>query len=214
MKSRYLILPFLFLSSGMLGAQTVSSKGKVIYVKGTVQVLRSGETQGFTKGDNVSEEDQIQTGKNSTVVIDTGEGVTLKVTPQTKITLNRFSRNQNSYNVQIGGVFAKVKKGTRNFQVKTPNSTASVRGTSLFIHAQENKDTWLAVDEGEVEIIEPESGSMAVVQPCQAVNVRKNKKIKEPVGYAWLKRINWNYDPSKGSVEDASGIDELKSLYD
>jgi hypothetical protein len=131
-------------------------------VGGKVLVVKPG-----TGGDNAGKEitaktgmflaagDVIRTGEESFAsVIFQDDGSRVKLGPVATLTLNATRKQKQldkSLVLDSGKLWAKVtKKRGAEFQVKTPTSVASVKGTRFIIEETEGGETWLWVLEDAV----------------------------------------------------------------
>ena len=104
-------------------------------IKGKVEVKIGGNWTPAVKGMDIKPGTVISTGFKSTAVIDTGSSE-IFVKQLTRMSLEELSKSGNTVktnlNLRLGRVKANVKtsKGLKhNFTLKTPVSTAAVRGT-------------------------------------------------------------------------------------
>ena len=113
-------------------------------LKGDIQIIKAGETAGrpAVKDDFLGVRDQVQVGKGSSANI-TIEGVgEIELAEATSWSYEKFSLTEGKCiftgNLALGRLRAKVKKLPPDsiFEIRTPVSIASVRGTffSLFVY--------------------------------------------------------------------------------
>ena len=136
MTKRSVIAAALVLLSGMaLGAQT---EAVVQRVDGKVEVLaKTGDWQPLAGGMRIATGSTISTGFNSQAWLEVGTSLVV-VRPLTRMRLDELVQAQGTVKtdlfLQAGRVRADVKtaEGLRqDFRIRTPISTAAVRGTSL-----------------------------------------------------------------------------------
>ncbi len=125
-------------------------------IGGAVVVRRGGEDLNAKVGMFLNPGDTVKTGEDSFAsVIFQDDGSRVKLGENAILTLNakrkKLSLKKKLF-LKTGRLWAKVTKrrGTE-FQVKTPTSVASVKGTRFIIEEQKGNITWLWVLEDSVE---------------------------------------------------------------
>ena len=135
MKKIGIILIILGLFCGHLFAQ---SSGVIKEMRGKVEVQAPGESwRSASVGMTVSRGTTISTGFNSTAVIDLGNSI-LDVKPLTRLRLEELLEKEGTIQtdlfLKVGKVRAEVKTTAglkQDFKLRSPVSTAAVRGTKL-----------------------------------------------------------------------------------
>lgn len=130
-----------FLIAGASHADTVA--GVVKKKEGTVEVLRAGKSIPVELGSTIEAGDVIRTGKGSSVGLMLKDETRMAVGPSSQMALDRYSFNSDTYSGNIlvsvlKGTFAMisglvVKHNPASSQIKTPTSTAGIRGTSFVV---------------------------------------------------------------------------------
>jgi hypothetical protein len=151
MKTAGMGLALLLAGAAFLGAQAAYIRE----VRGTVEVRAPGaaEWKAAAAGEALERASLISTGFRSTALITIGNS-TLTVRPLTRLSLEEIAASQSGERVTIdlraGRVRAEVKPpagGKTDFTVRTPTTTASVRGTVF-----EFDGIRVKVDEGRVHL--------------------------------------------------------------
>ncbi len=212
MKVKLLIfLAYIFLITAYgLSAQ----EGIVTYMEGDIQIQRDSDSFPADFGSDLFQGDKITTGTDSLVIIQlTSKGV-LKLKENTVLVLEKVSRDT-SLILDQGSVFSRVNKlVTGSFSVKTRSMVAGVRGTEFFIAfgktIETEPDVWLCVNEGLVQVALVKTGESVLVKEGEGINILSGKTLTNPEFYPWTKKLNWNTDPDKGTVEDTT---DLNSAY-
>jgi hypothetical protein len=132
-----------------------------------------------TTGRQLREGDDISTGPDGTVTLTFSDGSTVVVDQNTQMNIGSFLRQRGDVrvrvNLKIGKVAARVAKSeTSNptFNVRTPNMTASDRGTAFTVrYDKQTQTTTVAVEEGTVDVT-PENSSL------QAVSLRAGQQVQ------------------------------------
>lgn len=161
-KNKSILFLLLLLSVLIIFPAALSSKDIIAYigdVKGDVKVTRSnpGEIESAKIGMFIFPGDHVKTGKESyAAIIFQDDGSRLKLDSNTSLTLDATRQkkklNKKMY-LGVGKMWAKVvkKRGT-DFQVRTPTSVASVKGTKFIIEELAIGQTWLWVLEEAVQL--------------------------------------------------------------
>ena len=143
----------------------------VLYVdEGTVEVnTGSGWTQGSDEME-LPAGAQVRTGSGAASVV-LLEGEVMHLEPNTEVTLSEVSENKIKILQTLGETWHKVTKisGVSTYEVETPNTVATVRGTEFYVNTGEDDD--IAVEEGEVE-------AGFVKQPSKKLMVKSKHKMK------------------------------------
>jgi hypothetical protein len=181
-KRKNILFLVLLLSLILIIPTSIFAKGDLIAfvgkVKGDVMVTRAnpGDTEPAKAGMFLYSGDMIKTGdKSYTDIIFQDDGSRLKLDPETTLTLEATrTQKRLSKKVRLGAgkMFAKVSKrrGTE-FQVTTPTSVASVKGTDFSMEEKTWPEThlWVLSDVVEftngIQTIFVTAGQHAVATP-------------------------------------------------
>jgi hypothetical protein len=132
--------------------------------KGNLQIMRANKAIKYKNGEMLFNNDEVKTGGESFAAIKYLDGgATVKVFPNSIIKLAAIKQGKTldkSTSITKGGLYSKINgKIKGNFQVETPTTVASVKGTGFMTKYTEDKKTIINVLEGEVEIQHKESGN-------------------------------------------------------
>ena len=135
MKTIATLSVLLLLAAGLAGAQT---QAVVKSFTGKVEILTGRQAWAPVKvGQNLGLGTTISTGFNSTAVLQLGASV-LSVKPLTRLRINEIVAREGTVKtdlfLQVGKVRADIKTAeglTQDFKLKSPVSTAAVRGTGF-----------------------------------------------------------------------------------
>lgn len=91
---------------------------------------------GFTpanEGMALHQDDVIRTGDGATAMIVLYEGILVRLAPLTEVSITELSAKENIVTQHSGTVWSKIAHigGIEKYDIKTPTTTATVRGTSL-----------------------------------------------------------------------------------
>lgn len=135
---------------------------KAVSVQGTVEVKKVGESQWqpVKLNDTFCAGDVIQTRANSRASLAMANDSTLRVNQKSEITLREVKEKKTSFLDLIKGATHFFSRTPRGLEVKTPYTTAGVRGTEFLVTVEEGR-TLLTVYEGAV-LAQNEAGSLAL----------------------------------------------------
>jgi len=188
---------------------------ELAYSEGDVTLVRQARTIEAEPGLALFQGDTLRTGRDGLAIIKLARGAEIKVRENTSLDLDGLEANV-SLTLRAGGVFSKVDKllGSR-YTIRTESAVAGVRGTEFFVAYGRTidlkPDVWLCVNDGSVEVAIVESGEKVVVEEGKGINIIGGTRLTAPRGYAWTRRLNWNTDPSGGSVFDKTDLDQAYS---
>lgn len=119
--------------------------GNVATLKGTATVTRNGTTTALKLQDDIYKGDELQTGKNSTLIVTFTDDTTLNLSASSQIVVDNFvyqdgaKDNAALINVTKGTmafVAAAVAK-TGDMKIETPTATLGIRGTTGVVEVPE-----------------------------------------------------------------------------
>jgi hypothetical protein len=160
----FIILAFLLINLSGLGAQPIAV---VLKVKGTVGLQKEGQAKGavMKRGTRLENGDKLVTGKKSYAAVRfIDDASLLRIRSNSRCTI-RGQKEQNKIlkNVflEVGTILARVTKQKGKFEVATPTSVASVKGTEWIIDQILQGGTYFYGLGGVVEITN--SGGVALL---------------------------------------------------
>jgi len=178
-------------------AVTIKSKGKV-------DVYQSGKTSNtdLKKGARLNDGDKIVTGTKSYAAVRfIDDGSLVRVRANSSCTIKGKEENneilKNVY-LEVGTVFAKISKQKGKFQVTTPTSVASVKGTQFISDHRGAKGTYYFGEEGTVEVSN-DAGS-ALLKPGETAFVANSKTA--PVVRKTVEGEKPGFDEDYGSEDE------------
>jgi hypothetical protein len=160
MRSKNYILSIAFLlvlafSISTMAAETIAV---VLKIKGKVSITRGTQAQSITlkRGSRLEDGDKLKTEKNSYAAVRfIDDASLLRVRANSICTIKgKKDKNQVIKNVvlEVGTILAKVTKQRGKFEISTPTSVASVKGTEWITEQRYNGGTFYYGLEGVVEI--------------------------------------------------------------
>jgi len=160
---------------------------KVVQVRGQVEILGEGSNwRALEPNETLSPGMQIRTG-NGRATLYTSDQVELRLTENAHLA-NLSETVIPTVRLESGKLWLKVhgvrdeKSGDPRIVILAPNAIAGVRGSLLFLDAETSETTTIAVFDGEVAVLEPETGSelltlsadqaTRIESPGQATSIR------------------------------------------
>lgn len=124
--------------------------------KGKVTLERSAKSVKFNNGELLQNKDVLRTGAESFAAYKYIDGSSnIKVFSNSVVTVNAVKNGaklDKNVNVNKGSIFSQIKSGTGAFNVQTPTTVASVKGTGFLTKVDELGNSMFIVSEGEVEV--------------------------------------------------------------
>lgn len=146
-------------------------------------------------GAAVSAGDIVSTGPLSLALVELDDKSRLKLDSSSAV---RIGEKTQSADLHRGGVIAKIRKATagrRNFFIRTRSAVLGVRGTEFYTALHEGSGSlWMCVNEGQVEIRNPEAKSGVLVPAGKGVRQGRDGRITPPRFFEWTRSINWQMD--------------------
>lgn len=139
-------------------------KAQLVIETGTVQVKHMGETWvSAENGMSLYQSDSVRTGNNSSATIIFFKTSLVRLDSNTEVTLEKlFREEETSITIQqdSGRTWNSVYKisGIDNYEIQTPTTVASVRGTAFVVIVWENYSTYYGVSHGILNITSISNG--------------------------------------------------------
>lgn len=201
-------------------ADSVARAAKVpaaslLFVSGAVTVESKGASHKGRQGEALADGDAVASGEGAAAIVALADGSRLKLKESSRLVLTLPGPRAPTTDIllTLGGVFAKVAKRlpAAEFRVRTPTAVAAVRGTRFFTAygraREKNRDLWVCVDEGVVEVGTDKAARPLPVPAGKGVLIKSGTDLTKPQAYDWTKKLNWNMDPGAGGVEDKTNLD-------
>jgi len=150
-----MIISVLVFSSLSTAAETIAV---VLKVKGKVSITRGGQATSLTlkRGSRLQDGDKLKTDKGSYAALRfIDDASLLRIRANSTCTIKgKKEKNQVIKNValEVGTILAKVTKQRGKFEISTPTSVASVKGTEWITEQRYNGGTFYYGLEGTFEI--------------------------------------------------------------
>lgn|GEM_PF-708398 len=210
-----LIAAHALLAASPARAADAAAAARLDFAAGAVTAETAGAKRPVKTGAALAAGDVIETAAAATAVVRLADGSRLKLRGGSRLQLTPQPPNSRATEVMLflGGVFAQITKRSTDaeFRVRTPGAVAAVRGTRFFTAfgrtRGKERDLWVCVDEGLVEVGSNASKERRGVPAGSGVLIKGEKDVTKPQPYNWTKKLNWNMDPAKGAVEDKTNLD-------
>jgi hypothetical protein len=162
-------------------ALSADSIAIALKVKGDVELRREDTANQAKTGDEFVNKDELESKENSFAAVKFVDGSSVvKLFPNSILTINAEKENgklNKSNYLQFGELWAKVTKKTGKFEIDTPTTVVSVKGTELFVTVDENGDTELFTFKGEVHIRNKADDNEATVTEGQKAHTTGEGEI-------------------------------------
>lgn len=207
-------------ASGTLGGRALGATTMVTIISGDIQV-RHGATGSFvtaTDGEVLAAGDTLRTFDGARAVLTYFEGSTVSIEPNTELTIETASSNADGSTVvvmqqQFGRTWHVVTKlitGDSKYEVRTPASTASVRGTAFQVDS-DGEQTVVTTTEGTVVdlVADPDRPGQTVEVSVPAGKRHEQRRNARPAPAADAPRpertLTMTLDDQNSLVIDAQG---------
>jgi hypothetical protein len=202
-----------------------NSAARVLYLEGSALMRGSLDHYETLKvGQWLESGSIIKTESKSTVLLEFPNKSLTKVNPSSRVTLTLVtasgSNSQVELQLEAGSISNRVNSVKKNsrFLVRTRNNVMGVRGTEFYVSLQGNpkaslqdRDLWLCVREGKVQIEPVEEGTYEPLSVPAGLGVLAKRDLtpSAPQKYDWTDDLNWNFDPAKGAILETYRTDHL-----
>ena len=178
-------------ASGTLGGRALGGATTVTIISGDVQVRHSatGLFVTATDGEVLTAGDTIRTADGARAVLTYFEGSTVSIEPNSELAIETASWDHDGSTVVVmqqnvgrtWHVVTKLIAGNSKYEVKTPASTASVRGTAFQVDS-DGERTVVTTTEGTVvdRVADPDRPGQTVDVPVPAGKTHEQKKNAQP----------------------------------
>jgi hypothetical protein len=168
--------------AGPLSAQALApGQGRVVSLNGTLSVRRSGlPTRAIALNEGIAIGDELVTDAKSEATIQTGDGSTVHIYPDSRVIFNQQSMGLSDFlHLFFGSIKVHIEKlgGRPNpHSMTTPTAVIAVRGTTFSVFVDDADATLVAVDEGLVAVANRNNpSSEMLLRPGQRTWVRGNQ---------------------------------------
>jgi hypothetical protein len=207
-------------ANGTLGSRALGATTMVTIISGDIEV-RHGATGSFvraTDGEVLAAGDTLRTAEGARAVLTYFEGSTVSIEPNTELTIETASSSSDGSTAVVmqqhvgrtWHVVTKLITGGSKYEVKTPASTASVRGTAFQVDS-DGERTVVTTSEGTVVVLveDPDQPGHTALVPVPAGKTHEQKKGVRPAPSADApaaeRTLTMTLDDQNSLVVDAQG---------
>jgi ferric-dicitrate binding protein FerR (iron transport regulator) len=197
-------LLFLVFLGAFVLFQPKASAGTMVVLRGDVTVFKSGNAMSivpWADGKNIASGkaavleagDTVRVGENGFARLQLADGSTIDLFAGTELQASTLIINEETYQVRLnlltGGALNRVKRLLSPgdvFEVITPSSTISVRGTVFTVRVISPEVTYVSCDEGVVEVsvgdrvVEVKAGEELIAEVGEPLNVQPQPDGNDP----------------------------------
>ncbi len=186
-----------------------SFSAKFLHLKGEVKLNGKIVKKHTTK---IKRPYLVETGAKSLAVIKVDDS-TLKINENSTIDLSKMGSQTPSTELKRGSLFSFIKKSVNkkqrnSFSLKAKGVAMGVRGTAFFASYGKEGDVWMCVNEGKVAVTNDGFKKEIIVNAGEGIVAKPGKSVSTPKSLPWTKKLNWDYDPEKGNLENTVKIQE------
>ena len=180
MNKKFILLVILIIIM-ITGSYAIDSVAYPLKVKGNVDLIRNLESSALKLEDNLFNGDEVETKAESFAAIKfEDESSIIKLFPNTILNIHT-EKQGNKYNkrslLTMGELWARVEKGTGKFEIETPTTVVSVKGTNFMLNINEDGTTQLYTFEGEVFFQNKITGEAEAILAGQKGTISGDKPI-------------------------------------
>ncbi|NQT65221.1 MAG: FecR domain-containing protein [FCB group bacterium] len=170
-----------FIIINIAGVYAIESVAYPLKVKGNVELTRNLESSALKLGDELFNRDEIETKAESYAAIQfDDESSIVKLFPNTILNI-RTEKEGEKYNkkslLKMGVLWARVEKGTGKFEIETPTTVASVKGTNFMLNVAKDGTTEIFTFEGEVQFQNTITGETEAILAGQRGTISGDQPI-------------------------------------
>ena len=203
-----LSIPALFISTLLLSGGTQAAPNDAIgsavtvvnYVTASLET-DSGEPRQLSSGDDVRQQELIETDADSRSEIELNDRTKLALGPGSRLLLDKFIYDPD---ISGGAIVMNLVKGTFRFitgiavkpayVIRTPAASITVRGTIFDVYVQNATETWLLLIEGGVEVCTQSGKCLVHDEPGKLIRITADN-VEKPAKWSQLKgKQNISFD--------------------
>ncbi|RLC46538.1 MAG: hypothetical protein DRH89_05230 [Candidatus Cloacimonadota bacterium] len=204
------ILILVLLLSVAVSSFAADSVAIALKAKGDIELMRGDNTSKVNSGDGLMNQDELESKEEAFAVVKFIDGSSLiKLFPNSILTIDAKEEDgqlNKKSTLKMGTIWAKVSKKTGMFEVDTPNTVVSVKGTEFMVDVDLEGTTSVRVKEGEVKLKSKDTNEEKSVVPGEKGVVNKKGKISV------ARSADTNFtDPTRSSDDDSRGGSQTES---
>lgn len=205
---------------GGFGGRALGASTTVTILSGDIQIRHGagGSFMSATDGEILAAGDTIRTGDGARAVLTYFEGSTVSIEPNSELAIEAASSQADGSTIVVmrqafgrtWHVVTKLITGNSKYEVKTPSSTASVRGTAFQVDSDADR-TVVTTTEGTVvdRVADPDHLGRTVDVPVPAGRTHEQRRNAPPAPAAAApqpeRTLTMTVDDQNSLVIDAQG---------
>jgi len=172
-----------------------------------------GRWEAVTRDRKLSSGQQIRTAERSSVELVTPQNHKVKIDENSRVVVDEMTENSSVFSVAVGKIRSWVKKlrPADKYQVKTPISVISVRGTDFSVAVDETNKVRVECYEGLVAAREDETGAEVEIAKGQATTIEHGVPPAPPENITPSPSEKGASPESKKPSEMTQGDDEARA---
>ncbi|MCD4819271.1 MAG: FecR family protein [Candidatus Cloacimonetes bacterium] len=212
MKKIIIIITLILVAFSLIFAQ--DTVALTLKVKGDVKLDRAGKNSKIKTGEMLLNNDQLESKEDSYAAVKFVDGSSIvKLFPNSILRIKTEKKenqlNKKSY-LQVGNLWSKVIKKTGVFEIETPTTVVSVKGTNFLLKVDENGFTELYTLEGKVKISNKKNSKSTIVTAgnkakSDGKNLEVSKTEKSDLDKEILQIIEDEMNSIRFEIKDEDG---------
>jgi len=184
------VLVLVLIVVGFLIFSPKTVKAQLLINEGSVQVNHGNGWVNAVDEMKLSTKDKVRTLENSKATIIFFESDVIRLDANTELSLDQITPKNVKLNQSSGTTWSKINKlaGIQKYEVETPNTVATVRGTAFEIEIS-NGDSDIAVGDGIVDALDKNTKEQTSLNLFEAARFEKGKIIKHEITELQKRRI-------------------------
>ena len=193
---------------------------QTLKVKGIVNLTRNQQVTPALIGDKLFNGDELETKNESYAAVKfVDQSSVIKLFPNSTLNINTIKekgKTDKKSILKIGELWAKVEKGTGKFEIETPTTVASVKGTNFLMNVNNEGLTNLYSFQGEVIFQNKIDGETALIRAGQRGTSSGQGPIliteinPNEIGESTSNFINEELEPIE--IEEPEQIEEVEEI--
>lgn len=200
----------LLLSSALIGLTTPVIAGSgdrigdAVTIVNTVVADFDKQQRTLATGDHVRQDEVIEVSADARGELKLDDDTKLALGPGSRLVLDKFVYDSEK---RAGTIAVELAKGAfrfitgvarkRDYEIKTPNASITVRGTIFDVYILADNTVWLLLHEGAVEVTGRKSACRVLSQPGRLIRISNDGRVGRPVDWSKLD------DPNAATFETA-----------
>jgi len=175
----FLLISFIILIT--ICANAIEPVAYPLKINGKVDLTRDLESTELKVGDNLFNKDEVETKSESFAAIQFADKSSIiKLFPNSILHIQTEQKGKKMIKkslLRMGELWAKIEKGSGKFEIETPTTVASVKGTAFLMKVTEDGKTEIATIEGKVLFLNKSTGVAQTVSAGERGTITADEQI-------------------------------------